>query len=334
MNPIAPFKLERYFAKYEFSARYLLSPSDCESLSMQNLLDTADAECQALWAGLSLGYTESQGHPLLRAEISSMTPGFSPDNIMVFAPEEAIFVAMQSLLQPGDEVITLFPAYQSLYEIARSMACSVKLWKLVPGENGWSLDFDWLEQAVTPRTRLLVVNFPHNPTGFHASRAELDRIVELAARYGTYLLCDEMYRCLDAGLIELWKSWKDYTTICSSAPSEILAITALRQKEKLAARSLGFIQANLQVADSFFKEFAGMFQWSRPQAGSVAFPRLLLDLPVDDFCRQVVEDTSIMLVPGSMFDYPGNHLRLGLGRKNFSEALGILRNYLLDQKAP
>ena len=122
---IAPFKLERYFAKYEFKIKYLLSPSDCESLSLRELLQMADADGLALWDELRLGYTESPGHPTLRTHVAQLYQTIAPDNVMIAAPEEAIFIALHTLLKPGDHVAVLFPAYQSLCEIPRAIGCKV-----------------------------------------------------------------------------------------------------------------------------------------------------------------------------------------------------------------
>src|SRR3972149_3884445 len=122
---ITPFKLERYFAQYEFKVKYLLSPSDCESLSMSELLQLADPDSLAMWNDLRLGYTESPGHPILRDEVSRLYQTITPADVMIAAPEEAIFVAMHALLKPGDHVVSIFPAYQSLYEIARAIGCDV-----------------------------------------------------------------------------------------------------------------------------------------------------------------------------------------------------------------
>ena len=181
---ITPFKLERYFAQYEFKVKYLLSPSDCESLSMSELLRLADPDSLALWNELRLGYTESPGHPTLRAEVSRLYQTISPDDVVIAAPEEAIFVAMHTLLRPGDHVVCILPAYQSLYEIARAIGCDVTPWTLELGAEGWQLNLDQLECALTERTRLIVLNFPHNPTGCLPSRDELDAIVDLARKRG------------------------------------------------------------------------------------------------------------------------------------------------------
>src|SRR3989304_3559690 len=178
------FKLERYFAEYEFKVKYLLSPSDCESLSLSELLQLADADSLKLWEELRLGYTESQGHPDLRAEVARLYPPLSPEGVMIAVPEEAIFIAMHTLLSPGDQVIAVFPAYQSLYEIARAIGCQVTPWKFELNTGGGWLGLDYFESKITDQTRLIVLNFPHNPTGYLPAHAELERIVELARPRG------------------------------------------------------------------------------------------------------------------------------------------------------
>jgi aspartate/methionine/tyrosine aminotransferase len=371
-DKIAPFKLERYFAKYEFTAKYLLSSSDCESLDMQELLSMSDEEGLALWHDLKLGYTESQGHPLLRQQIASAYEKIDPNQVLTLSPEEGIFIALQTLLQPGDRVITTFPAYQSLYEIARSLGCEVMPWSLEVGDGAWRLDVDALEGMLDASTKLLIINFPHNPTGYLPPRADLERIVELCRSHGITLFSDEMYRLLeydpaqrlpavcdlyergislsglskslalpglrvgwlatrDAALFQRWLIYKDYTTICSSAPGEILALIALRVQQRILERNLGIIHSNLVIAEQFFAQFRHLLEWLPPQAGSIAFPRLVYDVPVDEFCLDVVTNRSIMLAPGDLFDYPGSHFRLGLGRRNFHRAIDHLRPYLREK---
>lgn len=367
--PIDPFKLERYFAQHEFTAKYLLSPSDCESLAVSELLQLADAETLTLWNELKLGYTESPGHPLLRAEVARLYQNITADDVLIAVPEEAIFIAMQTLLRPGDHVVTIFPAYQSLYEVARSMGCAVTPWALELGAEGWQIDLDRLEHSLTDRTRLLVLNFPHNPTGYLPTRGELDALIEIARKHNLYLFSDEMYRLLEydsarrlppvcdlyekgislsglsktfalpglrlgwlamegQALLLSWLSYKDYTTICNSAPSEVLGIMALRAKETIVARNLNIIRQNLSVAEQFFAEREEHFRWIEPQAGSIAFPRWLGDTPVEQFCQGVLAQQNVMIVPGSIFDYPGNHFRMGLGRRNFAEAVQRVSDYL------
>jgi aspartate/methionine/tyrosine aminotransferase len=364
-----PFKLERYFAQYEFKVKYLLSPSDCESLSMQELLALAAPQERALWDGLRLGYTESAGHPRLRTQIASLYRQIDPDHVLVAAPEEAIYLAMRTLLHPGDHAIVLQPAYQSLYEVARSTGCVVTPWNFHRQGRAWRLDLAELQDSLQHNTRLLVINFPHNPTGYLPSEAEQAAILAIAEAHGLAVFSDEMYRLLeyhpadrlpavcdlypraislsglskayalpglrmgwlvsqDAGLLAACQAYKDYTTICSSAPGEILAIIALQAGEAILARNLDIIRHNLEAAGRFFQRYAGHFSWLPPQAGSVAFPRWLGQPDIEAFCQVAVEQQGLMIVPGSLFDFPGDHFRLGLGRRDLPQALARLEAYL------
>ena len=134
MRPLPPFALERYFARHEFSCPYLLCCSDSEPVLMTSLLQLADDECRAAWDGLRLAYTESQGLPALREAVAALYMSVKPDQVVISAPEEGIFLAMQALLQPGDHAVCTAPGYQSLHEIARSIGCEVDLWE--PSRQG------------------------------------------------------------------------------------------------------------------------------------------------------------------------------------------------------
>lgn len=362
MPPLNAFKLERYFARYEFKARYLLSPSDCEALTLTELLALANDEGRYFWDNLALGYTESPGHPALRQAVASTYQHILPDQVIIAAPEEAIYVAMNTLVDPGDHVVCVSPSYQSLYEIARARGCAISSWQVRPSAGRWHLDLDELEGLLTPATRLLVVNFPHNPTGYLPTLSELQAIVALARRHGLYIFCDEMYRHLEydtaaqlpaiadsyergislAGLSKAfalpglrigwlastdtqlparWLAFKDYTTICNSAPSEILALIALQAARPILSRNLAIVSANIQAAAEFANRHDDLFEWYAPQAGSIAFPRWLGSLPLDELAYRLVDERGVMLVPGSIFDFPDSHFRIGLGRRNLPEAL-------------
>lgn len=370
---LPPFKLERFFAEYEFKIQHLLSPSDCEPLRLDEVLALADSESREQWENLRLAYTESQGLPLLREEIARQYAGLPPEKVLVAAPEELIYIAMQVLLRPGDRVAAVFPAYQSLYELAGALGCRVEPWRFRAGENGWELPLDELEALAREGLRLIVINFPHNPTGYLPSRQELEAIVAVAERCGAYLFSDEMYRLLEldparrlppvcdlyskgislSGLsksyalpglrlgwlaaqetqfIERCMAFKDYTTICSSAPSEILGLMALRAADTILERNLSLIRRNLQACEQFFAAHPAQFRWLPPQAGSVAFPRWLGPGSVEEFSRQLIDRQGVMLVPGSIFDYPG-HFRVGLGRRDLPEGLRQVADFLAREAA-
>ena len=360
---IAEFALERYFARWEFTAEHLLCASDVQGVPMADLLALADDETGALWARLTLGYTESTGHPLLRREIAELYDSIHLDEVLTFAgAEEAIFCLVNVLVGPSDHVIATWPGYQSLYEIARATGADVTLHKLHESTD-WALDLDLLRRQLTPATRLIVVNLPHNPTGMLPDRAIYEDLVAIAAEAGAHLLVDEVYRGLEfdeadrlptgadalprgislgvmskafamAGLRIGWlashdrdllarvEAFKDYTTICSSAPSEILSIIGLRAKERILGRSRGIVAANLELVDAFFDEWSDRFAWVRPRAGSIGFPRLTVPgVRIDDFAADLVQAEGVLLLPGSQFGYPGNHFRIGFGRSDMPEAL-------------
>jgi len=366
---IADFALERYFARWEFAVDHLLCASDVQGYPMAELLALADDDTRRMWDGLTLGYTESTGHPLLRAEIASLYEDLEPDDVLVFAgAEEAIFCLANVLLSPGDHAVVTWPGYQSLYEVARAAGADVTLHELRE-EHGWAIDIDLLRSQVTPSTRLVVVNAPHNPTGMQPDRATFDALVALAEEVGAHLLVDEVYRFLEfdgverlpagadasprgislgvmsksfamAGLrigwlatrdrdvLERCARFKDYTTICSSAPSEVLALIGLRARDTVLARSRSIVADNLVALDTFFDAWSDRFTWVRPRAGSVGFPRLTVPgVSIDAWAAGLVEAEGVLLLPGSQFDYGGNHFRLGFGRADLPIALERLERH-------
>ncbi len=381
-----PFALERFFARHEFRARYLLSTSDCQGLAMADLLTGADPDLRRRWETLRLGYTESQGLPELREEIAGLYQGFKPENILVAAPEEVIFLTMNALLEPGDHMICTFPGYQSLYELAASIDCQVTYWEPEEAEAWW-FEPDQLRRLLRPNTKLVVWNFPHNPTGALPAKEDFAAMVAAAASVGAWVFSDEMYRLLEPvaetrlpaavdvydravslsgmskafGLAGLRIGWaatrdrellgrmsalKDYTTICSSAPSELLALMALRSREGILRAHRERVGRNVELAGGFFDRHLDRFRWTPPRAGTVCFPRLLagatpaagvdrLRSPYEQqgegaeaFCARVLCDTGVLLLPSTVYDYGDEHFRLGLGREDFPEGLTVLDAYL------
>jgi len=195
---IADFKIERYFAQWEFAVPYVLGASDVEGYRLSDLLALADDDGRRLWDALTLGYTESPGHPKLRAEIAGLYEQIAADQVIVSNPVEAIFLFAHAILQPGDHVIVVWPAYQALYEAARSAKAEVTLLPL-SADNGWQLSIDDLRAALRPNTRAIVINSPHNPTGAVIDRATFAAVVGLAREAGAWLFSDEMYRFLETG---------------------------------------------------------------------------------------------------------------------------------------
>ncbi|WIA22777.1 hypothetical protein OEZ86_009731 [Tetradesmus obliquus] len=195
---LPPFKLELYLACYEHLPLQL-SRSSCQPLPLQQLLALADGELQQQWQQLELGYPPNIGSLQLRQEVSQHYPGTSPDHVLSCVPNEGIFVTMASLLSPGDVVVAMHPAYQSLLEVARSMGATVKLWSMelepTTGQPHFSLDA--LRALMTPDVKCLLVNLPHNPSGWLPSRQQWQEIIDCARRVDAWLFSDEIYSLLE-----------------------------------------------------------------------------------------------------------------------------------------
>ena len=125
----------------------------------------------------------------------------------------------------------------------------------------------------------------------------------------------------DAALRARLAAFKDYTTICASAPSELLAIVALRARARVIGRTMEILSPNLARLDAFMAAHADTLAWVRPRAGAVAFPRLLAPVPVEQFCAELVEHEGVLLLPGTLFGHAGNHFRIGFGRVDMPQAL-------------
>lgn len=362
------FKLERYFAKHEFTAKYLISCSDSESIHLNELLDFepgSRAELERLW----LGYSDSRGIPELRAEIRKLYSSVDDRQILAHTgAQEPILNLFLSLIGPGDHVITHFPGYQSSYSIPRNLGCEVSLWRAKPDE-GWRLDLGELKALLKPNTKLVVLNCPHNPSGYIMPLAEYRELIGILRERGILLLSDEVYRGLEArpeerlpagvdlyenaislgvlskayGLAGLRVGWiatknakvmaalekqKDYTTICNPIVTEWLAALALRHSGRLLERNRGIVARNEAAFAAFLERHPGRFAWKRPQGGTMAFPWRVDGKSMEPLALKVMERESLMLITGKYFDVDEKFFRLGLGRRNFPEVLGLLERHL------
>jgi len=360
------FQLERLFARYRQRTKFMLSQSSCESVSMKEIVEMADKECKDLWENMRLGYTDPKGCILLREAVAERYQSIRPNDILELVPEEGIFIFMNTLLDPGDEVIVMQPCLPSLYELPRALGCKVIRWPLEITSWGWRLDLNFLAENISPKTKLLVMNIPNNPTGYIPVRTEMDRILGMADRMGTYVFCEETYRGMEhdpaaalPSLADLYSratvvgglnkyglpgtrmgwlvtrnrqvlaesaAYKDYTTLCNNGPGEILATIAMRNAPELLLRNHKIVLENLKIAEAFFKKYKKMFQWIQPNGGSTAFPKLLEPYDVMEMTERAMNEKDLMILPDRVFDLNNNHFRVGLGRKDFSKALAVFKD--------
>ena len=363
------FELERYFAAHELNATHLLCASDVEPLRLDELLALADDEERERFAGLSLGYTEVAGDPRLRAEIAGLYETLEPDDVYVFSgATEGIFVALSALLGPGDHAISLWPAYQALYEVARGTGADVDLLEL-HADEGWRLDLDRLAALLRPTTRVVIVNFPHNPTGALPDAATWRALVELCEDAGCLLLGDEVYRHLEYdaadrlanaadlspcaislgvlsksfGLAGLRIGWlatrdrdvlravarlRDYTALCNSGPSEALAVIALRAREALLERTRAIVAPNLERVRALMAAHPDRVDWVEPRAGTVGLPRLRSAEPVADVAARLAREDGVVILPDDVYGMRQNRFRLGFGRRDLPVALERFERHL------
>jgi aspartate/methionine/tyrosine aminotransferase len=314
---------------------------------------------------MRLGYSEAPGSLELRSLLAATYKETGPESILVTTGAiEANFLAFNVLLEPGDHVVAVYPAYQQLYSVPRAIGCDVSLWKLRP-ENDFRYDLDELETLVRPNTKLIVINTPHNPTGAMLSASDLKRIYALAESLDARILCDEAYRWLDIpggdpmappmrdlgeravsvgtfskpfGLPGLRTGWlagpadfiaacwhmRDYITLSPGKLNDALAVIALRQRDRIVERTHGIVAANLATAERWFTDNADFAGWTPPRGGLLAMMRYSLDIPSAELADRLAGEYSVMLAPGSAFGYE-HHLRIGVGQTPEVFAEGLAR---------
>lgn len=191
---IKPFKLERYYTLHEFTAEYSLCNSDCEAMTVKDLLALEEGSVDK-FHNLWLGYTETKGHPELRRDISLIYNQISSEDLLVCTgAQEPIFLFSRANLRAGDEVIVQTPCYQSLQSVPESLDCKVSNWNVRYEDEKPVFDIEELKNLITDKTKIIYLNTPHNPTGFHFSKEEQTAVVELARANNIIIFCDEVYR--------------------------------------------------------------------------------------------------------------------------------------------
>ncbi|MEM7279557.1 MAG: aminotransferase class I/II-fold pyridoxal phosphate-dependent enzyme [Pseudomonadota bacterium] len=376
------FELEVFFSQWEFTARHHMTASDIESLSVSELLAYGDEEDKASLESLWLGYTETWGAPDLRAEIASTYNSLASENVLCMAGAgEGIYAGMKVLLNSDDHVIVPVPNYQSAETVPLSICAvsgvALQRKRCAQSTSGsrWYLDIDDVKAAIRPNTKVLSLNFPHNPTGMLLAHDELQALVALCRTHGITIFNDEVYRGVelneadrmpqiadvyehgvslnvmskayglpgvrvgwlaskDTAFLQRAERYKHYLSICNSAPSERLALIALKARDALLERNRQILKRNVVELDSLFAAFPRLFAWEAPQGGCVAYPEFLGPEGSDEFCRALIEKSGVLLLPSSIYASelvaaPENRFRIGFGRDQvFTAGLAAMREHL------
>ena len=358
---IVPALLEHWLRDYYFSCSFDISCSGVESFSLGELRDILRLE-QAEMDRVVFRDSQSLGAPGLRQAIADRWGDGNPDCVMAtHGASEAQFLILNALLQPGDEVVVLEPSYQPLYSIAESIGCELKPWRLL-FEKGFRPDIEEVKRLIGPRTAMVILNFPHNPTGASLTPEEQAELIESVKQVGAYLVWDAAFaelaydgkplpdpyrsydRCVSLGTLSkayglpgLRVGWalaspdmlarcielRDYITLHLSPLVELIAQRAIEKSDRLLNLRLPQVQANLAVLTDWCARHEEFVNYIRPQGGVSAFLQLPGVINVDGFCHRLAGGYKTLLVPGSCFNHPA-FVRLGFGGASaeFEHGLG------------
>ena len=364
---IRPFEIERYYGRWEFRAELMLSSSDCESLAVAELLALEpDAERRLRELRLGYTEVPGS-QELRNAIAGCYERIAADDVLALAAAEEGIFVAYHALLRPGDHVVVEAPCYGSAADVARSTGADVTLWqrrhedgwahdvdeleRLLRPETrllyvntphnptGSQMPRDVFERVVALAQEHSLVLFSDEVyRGLEHDAA--DRLpaacdlYEQAISLGTVSKAHGLpglrigwVASRDHALLDRVTEMKHYTTICSSAPSELLVALALRHAEQLVGRNRDLVLRNLPLVDDFLERRSDLFSWIRPTAGPIGFPRVEVDADVHAWCEEIATRAGVLLLPGSVYEEP-HHVRVGFGRASLPEAIARLDEHL------
>jgi aspartate/methionine/tyrosine aminotransferase len=358
---LEPFGIERWFTKYELNVEINIAESGIQPFTLSEILAMADED----FSEIKLGYIESGGSRELRELVSLTYKEKNWENVLVTTGGlEANFLVFGVLVQEGDEVVVEFPNYQQLYSVPKFFGAKIIPW-ILREEKEYVPDIEQLKELVSPRTKMIVINHPHNPTGSIIDNKALREICEIAQENGAHVLSDEVYldlkleeHTLDAAcdvssnaisvqsmsksyglpgsrvgwitaskeIIEKCNEFREYVTLCSNVLGEKLAIIALKNREKIMERNRRIIKTNFEIVKNWIKRHDEL-RWVVPRGGVVAFPRY--NLPIDSItlCSRLAEEEKVLIIPGTFFGDQDteHHFRIGFGYETEKLIKGIER---------
>jgi len=348
---IRDFGVEIWMNLYENNCEYNLAETCVESLRVEELLEIAGQRDEVVNTilNMQLTYGAIEGSERLRTGIKELYKNAELGNITVtHGAIGANDLVLNTLVEPGDRVISVLPTYQQHYSIPESIGAEVKILKLTP-ENNFLPDLEELRSYVNENTKLICINNPNNPTGALMDEDFLKEIAEIARSVDAYILSDEVYRGLNhegesftasiadiyekgistgsmsktfslAGLrigwvcgpeafIEMVNRRRDYNIISCGMIDEYLAAIALDHKEHIVTRNLEIIRTNKKMLLEWI-ENEPLLSVIEPKAGTTAFVKYEMDMPSEEFCKKLLAKQGVMLVPGKAMDMEG-FLRIG-----------------------
>jgi capreomycidine synthase len=360
---IATAKLEAWMRDYYHEVEHDIGSSGVRDLSMAEFCEVCGFDLSDL-EPMVFHDSESYGGSRLRAALAERWSDGDVGRMMVtHGSSEAIYLVMHTVPRPGDEIIVVDPAYQQLYDIAAARGCRITPWPLDAG-NGFAADLSLLRHLASSGPAMIVVNFPHNPTGVSITPAQQYELVEIAAASGAWLVWDHAFgeltytghplplptgryeRCIafgtfskSYGLAGLRVGWclappqllaemallRDYIALYVSPVLEFFAEQAVRNADRIVAMQQQHAASNLRLLTEWAGSVPGLVRFTKPDGGVTAFVEFPGQPDVVSSCR-LAEEHRVLLVPGACFgERFGNHARLGFGGTSAELTAGIRR---------
>jgi len=362
------FEMERWQSHHENRVEYNLAESGVQPLSLAELLEIGGVDP----SDTVLGYGHTDGSPALRERIAALYPGAGATNVVAtVGSAEANFLALWRLVEPGDRVVVVRPAYEQTTGLAAGLGAYLEsVW--LEARRGWHIAPGAAAAAIRDDTRLVVVTNPNNPTGQVLGEPAIEEIVRAAERVGAWILADEVYaggELSGAATASLWGrtervlvsaslskayglpglrlGWlvapaefredlwarKDYTTIAPSPLSDRLGAVALepRVRAALLERGRKILRDNLALLEDWVAGHDAILDLHAPTAGAIAFPRYDLPIGSTELAERLLAEHSVLIVPGDQFGIDG-HFRIGYGYTDPPLEAGLQRLSALLEK--
>ena len=368
---IKPFAVEEWMNAWEVGAKYNIAETCVDSISMNELFElTGEDKTEFLnrLCARRLSYGDIEGLPEFRKGVCGLYKTLNIENIVpTHGASGANHHVFYSLISPGDRVVSIMPTYQQLYSIPESYGADVQILHLGK-ENNYLPDLEKLRRLVTPKTKMICINNPNNPTGALMSEQMLREIVEIARSADAWILCDEVYRHLsqedgwcpsivdlyekgisvssmskvfslaglrlgwiathDMSVVKSCLSHRNYNLVSCGVFDEMLAAAALKHRDKLLERSRKIVRENLQILDDWVGSEPHV-SYVKPKAGTTALVYYDLDISSYEFCEEMYKKTGAFVTPGDCFEVP-HSMRIGYayGKQDLIDGLKAISEYI------
>lgn len=368
---IKPFAVEEWMNAWEVGAKYNIAETCVDSISMNDLFElTGEDKTEFLnrLCARRLSYGDIEGLPEFRKGVCGLYKTLNIENIVpTHGASGANHHVFYSLISPGDRVVSIMPTYQQLYSIPESYGADVQILYLSK-ENNYLPDLEKLRRLVTPKTKMICINNPNNPTGALMSEQMLREIVDIARSADAWILCDEVYRHLsqedgwcpsivdlyekgisvssmskvfslaglrlgwiathDMSVVKSCLSHRDYNLVSCGVFDEMLAAAALKHSDKLLERSRKIVRENLQILDDWVGSEPHV-SYVKPKAGTTALVYYDLDISSYEFCEEMYKKTGAFVTPGDCFEVP-HSMRIGYayGKQDLIDGLKAISEYI------